>query len=98
MGLVVPEEITEESLRSYLTTSGIPDPDLIVGTGGERRLGDFFLFEAAHAELFFSETLWPDFTEATLSEALEAYRQGARSERRYGRTGAPEGVIQVTAA
>jgi undecaprenyl diphosphate synthase len=84
-GLVIPEEITEASLRSYLTTSEIPDPDLIIRTGGEKRLSDFLLFEAAYAELFFSETLWPDFTEATLDEALVAY---GRRQRRYGRTGA----------
>lgn len=82
-GLVIPEEITEESLRSYLTTSAIPDPDLIIRTGGERRLSDFLLFEAAYAELFFTETLWPDFSEATLDDALAAY---GRRQRRYGRT------------
>jgi undecaprenyl diphosphate synthase len=82
-GLVIPEEITEASLRSYLTTSNIPDPDLIIRTGGEKRLSDFLLFEAAYAELFFTETLWPDFTEATLEEALAAY---GRRQRRYGRT------------
>lgn len=84
-GLVIPEEITEDSLRSYLTTSSIPDPDLIIRTGGERRLSDFLLFEAAYAELFFTETLWPDFSEATLDEAIAAYGQ---RQRRYGRTDA----------
>lgn len=83
-GMVIPEEITEASLRSYLTTSAMPDPDLIVRTGGEKRLSDFLLFEAAYAELFFTETLWPDFTEATLDEAIVAF---GRRQRRYGRTG-----------
>ena len=78
-------EIDEASLRSFLTTSALPDPDLIIRTGGERRLSDFLLFESAYAELFFTETYWPDFTEATLDEALDAY---ARRQRRYGRTGA----------
>jgi undecaprenyl diphosphate synthase len=82
-GQVIPEEITEASLRSYLTTSEIPDPDLIIRTGGERRLSDFLLFEAAYAELFFTDTFWPDFTESTLDEALAAY---GRRQRRYGRT------------
>lgn len=82
-GQVIPEEITEASLRSYMTTSDIPDPDLIIRTGGERRLSDFLLFEAAYAELFFTDTLWPDFTEATLEEALATY---GRRQRRYGRT------------
>lgn len=82
-GLVIPEEIDEGSLRSFLTTSQLPDPDLIIRTGGEKRLSDFLLFESAYAELFFTETFWPDFSEATLDEALMAY---ARRQRRYGRT------------
>ncbi len=84
-GLVIPEEVNEQSLRAYLSTGELPDPDLVIRTGGERRLSDFLLFECAYAELFFTETLWPDFTEATLDEALAAY---ARRQRRYGRTGA----------
>jgi undecaprenyl diphosphate synthase len=83
-GMVMPEEIDEASLRSFLTTSEIPDPDLIIRTGGERRLSDFLLFEAAYAELYFTETYWPDFTVETLDEALAAY---ARRQRRYGKTG-----------
>jgi undecaprenyl diphosphate synthase len=82
-GMVMPEEIDETSLRSFLTTSALPDPDLIIRTGGERRLSDFLLFESAYAELFFTETYWPDFTEATLDDALAAF---ARRQRRYGRT------------
>ena len=84
-GLVIPEEINERSLRAYLTTAPLPDPDLIVRTGGERRLSDFLLFEAAYAELFFTETLWPDFGEATLDEAIDAF---SRRQRRFGKTGA----------
>lgn len=84
-GLVIPEEIDEGSLRSFLTTSDLPDPDLVIRTGGEKRLSDFLLFEAAYAELFFTETLWPDFTEAIVDEAIAAY---ARRQRRYGRTAA----------
>jgi undecaprenyl diphosphate synthase len=83
-GMVMPEEIDETSFRSFLTTSDLPDPDLIIRTGGEKRLSDFLLFESAYAELFFTETYWPDFTEATLDEALAAF---ARRQRRYGRTG-----------
>lgn len=83
-GLVIPEEINEHSLRNFLTTSAMPDPDLIIRTGGEKRLSDFLLFEAAYAELFFTDTLWPDFTEATFDEALATY---SRRQRRYGRTG-----------
>lgn len=82
-GLVIPEEINEVSLRSFLTTSELPDPDLIIRTGGEKRLSDFLLYESAYAELFFSDTLWPDFSEETLDAALAAY---GRRHRRYGRT------------
>lgn len=89
-GMVMPEEIDETSVRSFLTTSDLPDPDLVIRTGGERRLSDFLLFESAYAELFFTETFWPDFTEDTLDEALATY---ARRQRRYGRTGS-----QVVAA
>jgi undecaprenyl diphosphate synthase len=92
-GLVIPEEINERSLRSFLTTSAMPDPDLIIRTGGEKRLSDFLLFEAAYAELFFTETLWPDFAEETLDEAIAAY---SRRQRRYGRTG--EQVRRVAAS
>jgi undecaprenyl diphosphate synthase len=81
-GIVIPEEINEETLREFLTTSTMPDPDLVVRTGGERRLSDFLLFESAYAELFFTETFWPDFSDATLDEALAAY---SRRQRRYGR-------------
>lgn len=83
-GLIVPEDLDEGSLRSFLTTSSLPDPDLVIRTGGERRISDFLLFECAYAELFFTDTLWPDFGDATLDQAISAY---ARRERRYGRTG-----------
>ncbi|MCC6556314.1 MAG: di-trans,poly-cis-decaprenylcistransferase [Polyangiaceae bacterium] len=92
-GLVIPEEINETSLRNFLTTSELPDPDLLIRTGGEKRLSDFLLFESAYAELFFTETLWPDFSEATLDEALAAF---GRRQRRYGRTG--EQVGEAVAA
>jgi undecaprenyl diphosphate synthase len=82
-GLLIPEEIDENSLRGFLTTSFLPDPDLVIRTGGERRLSDFLLFECAYSELFFTETFWPDFSEATLDEAIAAY---GRRQRRFGRT------------
>jgi undecaprenyl diphosphate synthase len=83
VGEILPEDIDEVSLRSYLTTTGLPDPDLVIRTGGEKRLSDFLLYECAYAELFFTETLWPDFSEAVLDEALAIY---GRRQRRYGRT------------
>jgi undecaprenyl diphosphate synthase len=91
-GLLIPEEISESSVRRFLTTGDLPDPDLVIRTGGEQRLSDFLLFESAYAELFFTETLWPDFTEETLAEALDAY---ARRERRFGRTGAQAQMLAV---
>lgn len=81
-GLVIPEEINETSLRDFMTTSLLPDPDLLIRTGGERRLSDFLLFECAYAELFFTETFWPDFSEATLDEAIAGF---SRRQRRYGK-------------
>ncbi len=83
-GLVIPEEVNEDSIRGYLSTGNLPDPDLVIRTGGERRLSDFLLFECAYAELFFTETLWPDFTEHTLDEAIEVF---SRRQRRFGKTG-----------
>ncbi len=82
-GEVIPEDIDEASLRDYLTTTGLPDPDLVIRTGGEKRLSDFLLYECAYAELFFSEALWPDFNEAILDEAIAVF---GRRQRRYGRT------------
>jgi undecaprenyl diphosphate synthase len=83
-GLLLPEEIDERSLRRFLSTSSLPDADLVIRTGGEQRLSDFLPFEAAFAELYFTDTLWPDFSEATIDEALAFY---ARRQRRFGRTG-----------
>jgi undecaprenyl diphosphate synthase len=82
-GLLLPEEIDERALRSYMTTDRVPDPDLIIRTGGEKRLSDFLMFESANAELFFSEAMWPDFDPSMLDEALAAY---ARRQRRFGQT------------
>lgn len=72
---------TEEALRRKLDQPGLPDPDLIIRTGGEMRLSNFLLWQSAYAELYFSERLWPDFDEADLRKAFEAY---ASRERRFG--------------
>ena len=79
------EAITEESLARHLSTFVTGDPDLIVRTGGEMRLSNFLLWQAAYSELFFSEVLWPDFDEAALDKAIAAY---ASRERRFGMTSA----------
>ena len=75
--------ITEESIAQALSTAHCADPDLVIRTGGEMRLSNFLLWQAAYSELFFTEVLWPDFDAGSLDEALLAY--GAR-ERRFGMT------------
>lgn len=82
-GEVVPEAIDEGLLAGCLDTAGIPDPDLIIRTSGEKRLSNFLLWQSAYAELVFTETLWPDFSRADLEAAFAEFRQ---RERRYGAT------------
>ncbi len=77
-----PEDITEELISSQLYTSGLPDPDLIIRTGGEWRLSNFLIWQAAYAEYYTTPTYWPDFDEAELDRALIEY---SRRERRFGR-------------
>jgi undecaprenyl diphosphate synthase len=77
-----PEEIGEESVAAHLYAPEMPDPDLVIRTSGELRISNFFLWQAAYSELHFTQTLWPDFGEADLKEALDAY---ATRRRRYGR-------------
>ena len=73
--------VTETSLRAALDQPGIPDPDLIIRTGGEYRLSNFLLWQSAYSELYFSEKLWPDFSSADFENALENY---CSRERRFG--------------
>ncbi len=82
-GLVLPEEIDEDFFHREMSTRSVPDVDLLIRTGGEARLSDFLLFEAAYAELMFLPIMWPDFREQTFVEALDVY---AQRERRFGRT------------
>jgi undecaprenyl diphosphate synthase len=82
-GLLLPEEIDENAIRRFMTTGDMPDPDLVIRTGGEKRLSDFLLFESAMSELFFCSDMWPDFTESTLDAAIASY---SRRQRRFGRT------------
>jgi len=77
------ESITEEVFSFYLDTAGLPDPDLIIRTSGEKRISNFLLWQAAYAELYFTDTLWPDFTEQDLLDAILDY-QGR--QRRFGLT------------
>lgn len=77
------EPITEASLDRAMALSHVPDPDLVIRTGGERRISNFLLWQAAYSELYFSDRLWPDFDEAALDEAIADY---GRRERRFGQT------------
>jgi undecaprenyl diphosphate synthase len=78
---VSPEELDEATVSRHLALAHAPDPDLFIRTGGELRLSNFLLWQAAYAELYFSDCLWPDFGEAELERALQAY---AARERRFG--------------
>ncbi len=77
------EDITEESLSENISTVDIPAPDLFIRTGGEHRISNFLLWQLAYTELYFTDTLWPDFNEMAFSRALKDY---AKRQRRYGMT------------
>jgi undecaprenyl diphosphate synthase len=83
-GQLQPGDITQEILQQYLTTSHFPDPELMIRTSGEYRISNFLLYQLAYAELYFTNTLWPDFRKENLYEAILDY-QGR--ERRFGKTG-----------
>jgi undecaprenyl diphosphate synthase len=76
------EKIDEKLFESYLSTAGLPSPDLIIRVGGEKRMSNFVLWQAAYSELYFSPKLWPDFTEQDLDLALEEFDQ---RHRRFGK-------------
>ncbi len=82
-GRLDPAAIDERALEARLFTDGIPDPDLIVRTSGEKRISNFLLWQAAYAEFVFLDTLWPDFTKRDLEAAIEEFH---RRERRFGAT------------
>ncbi|CDP54266.1 Undecaprenyl pyrophosphate synthetase [Devosia sp. DBB001] len=80
-GRIAPDAITEATVEQALYTSGIPDPDIIIRTSGERRFSNFLLWQSAYSELIFVEENWPDFDESTFVRVLEEY---ASRERRFG--------------
>lgn len=82
-GLLKPEEVNDELISAHLTTSFMPDPDLLIRTGGEIRLSNYLLWQAAYTELYFCDTFWPDFREEALCKAICDYQQ---RERRFGKT------------
>jgi len=87
-------EITEENVARHMYTTGLPDPDLLIRTSGEMRVSNFLLWQIAYAEIFVTETLWPDFNRARLFESLIEFQ---KRERRYGgiREGQPHPEVSA---
>jgi undecaprenyl diphosphate synthase len=83
-GRLKPEQVDEPRLAAALSLAGVPDPDLFIRTGGERRISNFLLWNLAYTELYFSDTLWPDFGAAALDEAIAWFQS---RQRRFGKTG-----------
>ena len=83
LGKIAAVDITEERFSEYLYTKGIPDPDLLIRTSGEYRLSNFMMWQVAYTEFYFTDTLWPDFGEEQLVEAILEFQ---RRERRFGLT------------
>jgi undecaprenyl diphosphate synthase len=82
-GEMAPEDIDESALTQFLALAGLPDPDLLIRTGGEQRISNFLLWNLAYTELYFCDVLWPDFGEAHLQAAIEHF---GRRQRRFGLT------------
>lgn len=78
------EDVTTATIGQYLSTSFLPEPDLFIRTGGEQRISNFLLWQLAYTELYFTETLWPEFDQSAFDRALESF---ALRQRRFGRTG-----------
>ena len=83
-GKISAESITQQTLQQYLCTQPFPDPELMIRTSGEYRISNFLLFQLAYAELYFTNTLWPDFRKENLYEAILDFQN---RERRFGKTG-----------
>ena len=82
-GKISPDEVTEVNFEKYLTTSGIPDPELMIRTSGELRVSNFLLWQLAYTELYFTEKLWPDFSKDDFYNAIIDFQ---KRERRFGKT------------
>jgi undecaprenyl diphosphate synthase len=82
-GDMTPDDITEDLFQSFLSTKGIPDPDLLIRTSGEMRVSNFLLWQIAYSEIFITPTLWPDFTEKEYLSILANFQD---RDRRYGKT------------
>lgn len=86
---LTPDEIDQEQLEAALDSAGLPDPDLLIRTGGESRLSNFLLWQLSYSELFFTKTLWPDFDRRHFIDAIIDFQQ---RQRRFGRTGSQLGI------
>ena len=86
--------MTEQALGRALALAHVPDPDLLIRTGGEQRISNFLLWQVAYSELYFSDKLWPEFDEAELDRA---FRDFAGRERRFGKTSEQIAPIQAMA-
>ena len=78
-----PETITEEMISEHLETNFMPDPDLLIRTGGELRISNYLLWQIAYSELYFCDTYWPDFDEQDLQKAIASFQS---RQRRFGKT------------
>ncbi len=83
-GEVQTSDVTAELIGQHLSLSDLPEPDLFIRTGGEQRVSNFLLWQLAYTELFFTEILWPDFSDVSLDEAINSF---SKRQRRFGRTG-----------
>ncbi|MCW9001099.1 MAG: polyprenyl diphosphate synthase, partial [Rhodospirillales bacterium] len=83
-GRLSPDQIDENLFSDHLSTKGIPDPDLVIRTSGEKRISNFLLWQCAYSEFVFLDTLWPDFTRESFENTI---REFLRRDRRFGATG-----------
>ena len=83
-GLISPDDISEDTISARLDTRGLPDPDLLIRSGGDIRLSNFLLWQSAYTELYFTDRLWPDFTGKDIQDAVISFQ---KRERRFGMTG-----------
>jgi undecaprenyl diphosphate synthase len=86
------QPISPQLINEHLSTAGLPDPDLFIRTGGEQRVSNFLLWQLAYTELYFTETLWPDFNQNSLDDAIKSFKS---RQRRFGHTG--EQIVNKTA-
>ncbi len=82
-GKIAPDDITEDTITEHLQTSFMPDPELLIRTGGELRISNYLLWQIAYSELYFCDTYWPDFNEEDLKKAIISYQS---RQRRFGKT------------